>query len=173
MTEPEYKNKEWLYDQYINRHKSCSQIALNIPYSVTEVKSLLKKNGIELRQPFGRKKGEKIIPWNKKRNSPYPFTVNYRSAEVRKKKRELQRNRDLLTNEILKKENKKPVFHHIDHNKLNDDPDNLCWLNHSTHITAHKRRSEQDRILIINILKHNIKMIKKGEYDDCIHIRIL
>lgn len=37
--------------------------------------------------------------------------------------------------------------HHIDHNHVNNDPENLIWLCHNCHFLVHHHRGEQKRLM--------------------------
>ena len=110
------------------------------------------------------KKGVKNPNWNPNREEVYfPYGEKFYDDEIRENKWNLQNGRDMLTGTILDF-NKKPAYHHIDYDKSNDNPDNLCFVSMSNHgrITGNQRntiKSEEYK----KILHENTFALKNGE----------
>ena len=66
ITEPNYKNKEWLKNQYITLKKSTVQIAKELNVDSTTINNWLKKFSIKIRTSSEARKGKNIGEKNPK-----------------------------------------------------------------------------------------------------------
>ena len=101
--------------------------------------------------------------WNPNRSEVCaPYGPNFCNRNLRKKKWNLQRERDILTGNKLDK-NKWPAYHYIDYDKSNDDPDNHCFLSSNNHskITGCQRNLIKSK-KYKQILRENAQDLKDG-----------
>ena len=105
-------------------------------------KGLTKETDERVRKMSEVISGEKHPMWNPNREEVYlPYGENFFNSNIRNRKWNLQKGRDMLTG-IKLDPNKKPAYHHIDYDKFNDDPNNLCFVSHGNHSRITSKQSD-------------------------------
>lgn len=101
-----------------------------------QVSNFGRVKSLERIDSLGRHRREKILKTDI--NNKGHLSVKLSKNGVRKKYL-IHR---LVAEEFLPNPEKKPIVHHKDHNKLNNNVDNLVWLTHEEHAAEHPERNE-------------------------------
>ena len=135
-----YKDRDWLFDQYWNQGKSMDMIANETGKSKTTIQYWMKKFNIVRRsiseanrgKIFSKERRKKMsVPHKRpkggkhKHGTGYMMTLNYDHPRTDKNNHYVF-DHILVAEEMLGRYLKPDeVVHHIDFNKLNNDPENL------------------------------------------------
>jgi hypothetical protein len=137
-----YKDEEWLRAEYEKKQRTIREIAVSCNVNRTTVSKFMRKFGITAREPSaahaGRQVGDKNPAWK-------GGVAEWESSSDWKMIARQMRIRDTYTCQDCGEQRKRwgayLHVHHIDENKLNNDPSNLVSLCAICHRRRHGGRS--------------------------------
>jgi hypothetical protein len=134
-----YKDEKWLREQYLDSRRTTQDIADEFSVSRTTVRKQLMKLGIERRSRsesrIGRKVGERNPSW-KGGVADWDYAAGWKV--IARKIRDRDRWTCQRCHEQRQRWGNSLHVHHIDENKLNNDPTNLISLCSKCHRSAHR-----------------------------------
>lgn len=136
---PEYKNKDWLYNQYIDQLRSMETIALECNVDSGSIHYWLHKFEIQTRSPNEIQRGSNHHNWKGGKMIHRGYLLIMKKGHKRANRNGYVRNSVLVMEKRLGRPIKNTeIIHHIDGNSLNDSPDNLyCYDSNGTHHKGH------------------------------------
>lgn len=189
MTVKNYRNKDWLENQYITQKKSTVKIGEEVGCSNTTISYWLKKFNIPIRtlsdalkishsNPEVRKKisdgnkGRKAWNWNNGKRKSRGYMKVLKPNHLRADSKGYVDEHILVAEEMLgrglefygKLHRNNEIVHHIDCNGLNNDPENLYICSKSKHPMIHNKFGHMTGELYKRGIIYFVK--NKAFYDD-------
>jgi len=156
------KDKSWCVDQYINKNKAVIQIRRETGLGTNTIKRWFKFHEIIIvnRDDLKGKSKENHPGWKgQKRNNGYKY-VYFPEHPNAGLAGYVSEHRMIASKIIGRKLTKKDIVHHIDGNRLNNNPSNLFITDNKGHSYAHAS------LMTIGyyLLKNNKITFKEGNY---------
>lgn len=166
-----YKNKDWLYNQYINNKKSTFEIAEICGCSEVTIWRWLKRFNIKTRSlseaakisfekgKIGFQNGENHPNWKGIENYDQGYKTIWNPSHPKSKHKRVKEHVLIIEENIKRNLKKEEIIHHI--NGIRDDNriENLWMCNYKSHGKAHKSMEK----IVYNLVKNNIVIFDKKE----------
>jgi hypothetical protein len=135
-------DREWLQEKYVQEEKSCREIA-EIVGGITRqgVWKSLKRNGIKTRSQKDAIFYENGNRCKVSQGYVWVYDPDHKKSNCGYVKRSVL----VLENKLGRKLKRSEIPHHVDGNKLNDDPSNLIPTDRSEHFVIHHLLIPRDK----------------------------